>query len=496
MDLNLNNKKVLITGASRGIGLAIAESFLQEDARACLVSRGSNALFENEKRLKDAYGLESVFACKCDCTNIESLNSLNVEWIRVHYAHPAHLSQKIIQKLAESDKQVLIGNENNFLERSKSLGPITETSIGRLGMFSCMDGVMYETPRCIALRKAQIMCNTLNSFATDEASLHIPVRAAENKVFVVASNKSGALVPERAKQDLAAKLMIDPEKLNGAGESQIVDPEGNILAKAPLDGNHVIWADININHADFKERPDNTDIFKSRRPKIYKPIAEKPKSKTKFSKTEDVSVAIIQPDLSSNNFKNEIFDEIKKSSDLGVKLIVFPELFYLEEEIKTSELKQINSKTEKIISIIIQALYKSDTKVVMSIISEDNLSHEGILISSNGIIMRQKQLHNCIRHKWGKSLSDEVSIIDLEWGRIGIVVGGDSIYPEVFRLLAIRDVDVVAVTTKILEDWENRFGFIERSAENRMALIVASKPSNKKTSMIIAPNKDFTLWTK
>ena len=35
---------------------------------------------------------------------IESLNSLNVEWIRVHYAHPAHLSQKIIQKLAESDK--------------------------------------------------------------------------------------------------------------------------------------------------------------------------------------------------------------------------------------------------------------------------------------------------------------------------------------------------------------------------------------------------------
>ena len=29
-----------------------------------------------------------------------------------------------------------------------------------------------------------------------------------------------------------------------------------------------------------------------------------------------------------------------------------------------------------------------------------------------------------------------------------------------------------------------------------MALIVASKPSSKKTSMIIAPNKDFTLWTK
>ena len=35
---------------------------------------------------------------------IQSLNTLSVEWIRVHYAHPAHLSQRIIQKLAESDK--------------------------------------------------------------------------------------------------------------------------------------------------------------------------------------------------------------------------------------------------------------------------------------------------------------------------------------------------------------------------------------------------------
>ena len=76
MNLNLDNKKVLITGASRGIGLAIAESFLQEGAKTCLVSRGSNALFESEKKLQDAYGLESAFACKCDCTDIESLNDL------------------------------------------------------------------------------------------------------------------------------------------------------------------------------------------------------------------------------------------------------------------------------------------------------------------------------------------------------------------------------------------------------------------------------------
>ena len=56
MNLNLANKKVLITGASRGIGKAISETFLQEGSKTCLVSRGSNALFENEKRLKELFG--------------------------------------------------------------------------------------------------------------------------------------------------------------------------------------------------------------------------------------------------------------------------------------------------------------------------------------------------------------------------------------------------------------------------------------------------------
>ncbi|PPR79861.1 MAG: hypothetical protein CFH01_00169 [Alphaproteobacteria bacterium MarineAlpha2_Bin1] len=398
--------------------------------------------------------------------------------------------------LAQSDKQVLMGNENNFLKRSETLGPIINTSIGNIGMFSCMDGVMYETPRCIALRNAQIMCNTLNSFASDEASLHIPVRAAENKVFVIASNKSGALVPDFAINDLASKLRIDPDKLNGAGESQIVDPDGNILAKAPLEGNHVIWADIDIKKADFKIRPDNTNIFKSRRPKIYKPIAKKPKRKEKYSNIENISVAVIQPDISGENFSNDIFNEIKNLSNSSVKLIVLPELFYLSKNEKISNFNKINIKTKEIISIITKALSNSDTKVVMSVVSNNSTSHEGIMISNLGIIMRQKQLHICERHKWSTSLSDQVNVLDLDWGRIGIVVGGDSIYPEVYRLLALKDVDIVAVTSKILEDWEIRYGFIERSAENRMALIVASTPSINKTSMIIAPNKDFTLWTK
>lgn len=89
-----------------------------------------------------------------------------------------------------------------------------------------MDGVIFETPRGLALRGAQVLGNSLNSFALDEASLHVPVRAAENRVFVVAANKVGPLVPEGLLEAVAARIKEAPRFLHGAGERPDRRPEG------------------------------------------------------------------------------------------------------------------------------------------------------------------------------------------------------------------------------------------------------------------------------
>src|SRR5579885_2001338 len=59
MDLQLKGKTVLVTGASKGIGLACARAFAREGARPTLVSRSAEALAAAAKALKAETGIEA-----------------------------------------------------------------------------------------------------------------------------------------------------------------------------------------------------------------------------------------------------------------------------------------------------------------------------------------------------------------------------------------------------------------------------------------------------
>lgn len=66
MDLGLKNQKVLITGGSKGIGLACARIFLAEGAQVALVSRSQ----ENLTAAKKALG--NVYTISADLTDAEA----------------------------------------------------------------------------------------------------------------------------------------------------------------------------------------------------------------------------------------------------------------------------------------------------------------------------------------------------------------------------------------------------------------------------------------
>jgi 3-oxoacyl-[acyl-carrier protein] reductase len=85
MDLELKNKRVLVTGSSRGIGFEIAKHFLKEGARVIISSRVQEKLIQAEAELISEYGKEKISAYACDFSNVNDINIL-FERITKRYA--------------------------------------------------------------------------------------------------------------------------------------------------------------------------------------------------------------------------------------------------------------------------------------------------------------------------------------------------------------------------------------------------------------------------
>ena len=410
------------------------------------------------------------------------------------------------ERLASSDKQVLMGHENDFLERAQENCAIVETPIGRLAMYACMDGVINETPRGLALRGAQILCNSLNSFALDEASLHVPVRAPENRVFIVAANKVGPLIPEAMLEGASQATNIPVEFLYGAGESQIVAPDGTVLAKAPRAGEAVIYADIVPAQADDKRRPDGTDVFASRRPELYAPIGQDlAPAQAATSAATSARVAVYQPESEGCGAIAEAAGAvIRAAAAEGAALLVLPELFCCEGGL-VKDPAEAAARGARAVSALVAAAARAEAAghpihVATSVVEPHagGFRHVGVLLGKDGIVLRQAQLHKVARHEgWAQpaGLGASVELAELPWGKLGLIVGDDAIYPETFRLYALARAEVVALPMHALEPWETRTGLIERSAENRVSIVAATRPSPAGASLILGLWEDFTILT-
>lgn len=396
--------------------------------------------------------------------------------------------------LGTNDKQVLIGHENDFLRRATAPGPIVQTPIGRLGLYACMDGVIAETPRLLALRGAQILCNSLNSFALDEGALHIPVRAAENRVFVVAANKVGALIPEALLEPVSQQTGIPVRFLSGAGESQIVAPDGTVLAIASPDKPGLIWADIDVSQAGAV-RPDGTDPIRARRPALYGDIGVDPSTQPRpvHSAQQDLKVAAVQLPGTGEGALEAAVAAVRDAAAAGARYITLPELFFAPKPSRKT-LAAAASLSRKVVSAIQAAC--GDASVALNIVEKSGKGYGlvAVLVTREGIALRQGLLHKSVRYGWsarGKALET------LKQGDLTVAVlsGDDAIYPEVGRLLAMRGVELLLVPCAPQEAWELRTGLVERAAENRINLVAACQPGDLGTSLICSLQTDFTVMT-
>jgi deaminated glutathione amidase len=132
------------------------------------------------------------------------------------------------------------GVEYRESESSEPAGEIvlSETASGvPLGLTICYDLRFPELYRILALRGARIVTVPANfTRVTGEAHWEVLLRARaiENQVFVIA--------PGQGRRD-------GPEG-DSYGNSMIVDPWGEVLARAPADGEHFVAADLDLARQD------------------------------------------------------------------------------------------------------------------------------------------------------------------------------------------------------------------------------------------------------
>ena len=150
----------------------------------------------------------------------------------------------------------LFGTEKNCFNQGNLPLKIFDIGSARVGVMICFDWRFPETARTLALGGADLIAHPSN-LVLPHCPQAIITRCLENRIFAITADRVGE--EER----------IPGEKLNFIGQSQVVDPDGNILVRASETEEEVHIVDIDLKKARDKYLNSQNEIFKDRRTDLY-----------------------------------------------------------------------------------------------------------------------------------------------------------------------------------------------------------------------------------
>lgn len=165
-------------------------------------------------------------------------------------------------RLVNYRKLHLFDREKERFDPGDAPPPVVETPAGRIGLMICFDWYFPEVARVLALQGAQIIAHPSN-LVLDKCQRAMFARSVENRVFTITANRYGT--ESRAGRDLTF-----------TGASQILSPNGDLLAQAPVEGDYLGIAEINPAEADDKHATKLNNLFEDRRPEHYSGIVRGP----------------------------------------------------------------------------------------------------------------------------------------------------------------------------------------------------------------------------
>jgi predicted amidohydrolase len=379
--------------------------------------------------------------------------------------------------VGRNDKQVLMGGESIHLRGAETPGRVFDTAIGRIGMMSCLDGVPPECARNLALRGAQIITNGHNSCALDEPYTHIPVSAAENHVWVIASGKLGPVCADEMLQALAEQVGIPAHLISALGENPILSPDGEAVARFECESGGVLFADIEVAAADDKGWADG-DLFADRRPELYGPVTELPEE-FPIEIADPFRGAIVQL-RSERPFRVNLqraCDLVADAAHNGARLVVLPELFAFDPSAIAGNLEQVLEQSAEVEKALATSCARHAVSVACSLVSDDGgVRHTGVLMGEDGQCWgRYQQTHLCHSFRSWAEPGDALEVWETPLGRIAMMIGYDAVFPEVATVLARKAAEVIVHPTTWRLPWEPALVLCERASENRVSILSAAR---------------------
>jgi len=399
----------------------------------------------------------------------------------------------------QADKQILTAHEKDFFCSANNVTEVVTTSLGKLAMLTGNDSMSFEASRTLASSGAQLLCNSINTFAIDQSHLHDPARAFENNLFIATANKIGSLVPlEQLQENLSEQIQDGLASFNmGVGQSQIVSPDGKVLAKINNNDEGFTFADIDLpviatntttnEKGDTKiglhnkVRPDGTPITQQLRPELYQALTAniKPADPIRETLQQQVpitaNVAIFATYKSNEHAIEDVCQYIENNL---TDIVQLPELFFIADKDITNDAQQrahIEDLSKQLIEQV-SAVLRPFQYLCTSLVVEGK--HQAVLISDKGLLATQAQLHFCQRYQW-TDLGDALNIVELplEQGsiRLAMLTADDANIPEIVKIATLHYIHLLLVPFDIQQACEVEYSLLSRAAENRICIVAASR---------------------
>jgi len=154
----------------------------------------------------------------------------------------------------------LFNEEKNFFTPGDRPFRVYDTGKAKIGIMICFDWIFPESTRILSLLGAEVICHPANLIMPYCPKV-MPSRCFENRVFAITANRTGSETREG-------------KTISFIGQSQIVNPEGKIIKRAGADGDALEIVFINPAEARNKKIDTYNDLFKDRRPEMYRALTQ------------------------------------------------------------------------------------------------------------------------------------------------------------------------------------------------------------------------------